>query len=272
MENNKMLKVMLVDMMEWFHEFCCKNNLRYYAIGGTMLGAMRHKGFIPWDDDIDIGMPRKDYDKLEKLIKEQRQNRYILETPFTDAKDYYYGFSKLYDSNTTLIENTKYKIKRGIYIDIFPLDGVANTLEDSRKYTKKIYRLYDLLLLKVTGFRKGRNLYKNFGVFLFRFIPVSPKYILYKLIKECSNKDFDKCLWIGNLMGAWRFKEVMPKIYMGTPKLYKFENIEIFGVENADAYLTSLYGDWRILPPENKRISHHDFIECNLHKSYLEAK
>ena len=270
MNKQKELKLMLIEMMKWFHEFCYENNLRYYALGGTMLGAMRHNGFIPWDDDIDVGMPRKDYEKLATLLQKSNQKRYILETPKTKAKDYYYQFSKLYDTNTTLIENTKYKIKRGIYLDIFPLDGVGNNLKESRIYAEKIYKLDNLLMLKTSGFRKGRSLYKNLAIFLFRFIPINSKNILHKLIKKCAEKDFDEYLYIGNLMGAWRFKEVMPRKYMGNPKLYKFENIEIFGVEDAEAYLTSLYGNWRQLPPEEKRTTHHDYIECNLHKSYLE--
>ena len=272
MEEQKELKLMLIEMMKWFHDFCCKNNLRYYALGGTMLGAMRHNGFIPWDDDIDVGMPRKDYEKFAILMKESTQERYIFETPETKEKDYYYQFSKLYDSNTTLIENTKYKIKRGIYLDIFPLDGTGNNLEESKKYAEEIYKLDNLLMLKIAGFRKGRSLYKNLGIFLFRFIPINPKVILYKIVRKCAEKDYDECSWIGNLVGNWRFKEVMPKEYMGTPKLYKFENIEIFGVENADAYLTSLYGNWKKLPPKEKRVTHHDYIELDLHKSYLEGR
>lgn len=272
MAEQKELKKMLVAMMEYFHKFCCENNLRYYALGGTMLGAARHNGFIPWDDDIDVGMPRKDYEKLVLLMQNNQDGRYIFETPLTEEKDYFYALSKLYDSKTTLIENTKYKVKRGIFIDIFPLDGVGNTLEESTKFAKKIYKINNLLMLKTSGFRKGRSFYKNLAIFLFRFVPIDPKRVLYKLVKKCAEKDYDKCLYIGNLMGAWLFKEIMPKKYMGKPKLYKFENIEIFGVEDPEAYLTSLYGNWRQLPPEEKRITHHDFIELNLHKSYLEGK
>lgn len=270
MADNDQLKVLLVDMLKWFHAFCEKNGLRYYALGGTMLGAARHKGFIPWDDDIDVGMPREDYNRLAELLSQEPNERYVLETPDTPAKDYYYPFSKLYDSKTTLIENTKYQIKRGIYIDIFPLDGIGNSLEESENNYKSVHNTYNLLLTKVAGVRKGRSLYKNLAVIAFRVLPISPKRILKKLVAKCSRYSWDDCEWCGNLVGAWRFKEVMPKAYLGTPKLYDFEDTVMYGAEDADAYLTNLYGDWRKMPPVEKRVTHHDYIACDLEKSYLE--
>lgn len=269
MVDQEKLKSMLVAMLKWFHLLCEENGLRYYALGGTMLGAARHEGFIPWDDDIDVGMPREDYDKLIKILSDKSNDRYVLETPDTPSKDYYYPFSKLYDTQTTLVENTKYKIKRGIYIDIFPLDGIGNSREESEANYKSVYNTYNLLLTKVTGVRKGRSLYKNLAVMAFRLVPISSKKLLKKLTAKCSRYSWDDCEWIGNLVGAWRFKEVMPKAYMGTPKKYKFEDTVIYGSEDADAYLTNLYGDWRKLPPEEKRVTHHDYIECDLNRSYL---
>lgn len=264
------LKGMLLDMLKWFHSFCEENGLRYYALGGTMLGAARHKGFIPWDDDVDVGMPREDYNKLERLLEKHQNERYVLETPNTTAKDYFYPISKLYDTHTTLIENTKVKIKRGIYLDIFPLDGIGNSLEESRKNYKSIARTQNLLLLKVGGIRKGKSFYKNWAVIVFRVIPLNAKKYLKKLVEKCSRYSWNDCLWVGNLVGAWRFNEIMPKTYIGQPKKYAFEDTEIYGVENADAYLTSLYGDWRKLPPKEKRVSHHDFLSIDLEKSYKE--
>lgn len=266
--NGDKLKSMLVDMLKWFHSFCEKNDLRYYALGGTMLGAARHEGFIPWDDDIDVGMPRKDYERLAKLLKENPNERYVLEEPNTSGKDCFYPFSKLYDTHTTLIENTREKIKRGIFLDIFPLDGIGNSLEESRRNYKNIDFIYNLLLAKVCAFRKGRSFYKNVAIVVVKLIPISAKKILRKLVEKCSRYDWKDCEWVGNLVGAWRFKEVMPKTYIGLPKKYKFEDTVIYGVENADAYLTSLYGDWRKLPPEEKRITHHNFLFIDLEKSY----
>ncbi len=272
-ESDKELKEKLIEMFSWFHNFCAENNLRYYALGGTMLGAERHGGFIPWDDDIDIGMPRCDYEKLWALLKGKKIGKYIMETPDTEANDYFYPFSKIYDTSTTLIENTKSKIKRGIYLDIFPLDGIGNSLEESRENYRAVEKAFNLLLTRVTGIRKGRAFYKNLSVILLRLVPsfiLNNKKLLKKVDNICKRYDFDSCSWCGNLVGAWHFKEIMPREFIGEPKLYRFENVEMYGVADADAYLTNLYGDWRKLPPEDKRVSHHDYICCDLHKSYLE--
>lgn len=269
MDESKELKQKLLNMLKWFHAFCKEHGLRYYALGGTMLGAVRHKGFIPWDDDVDLGMPRGDYEKLIDLTRDLK-GKYVLETPYTKEKNFFYSFSKLYDTETTLVENTKYKIKRGIYLDVFPLDGIGDSYEESRNNYKKITRLNNLLMLKVAGFRKGRKLYKNLGVALFRIIPLNPKKILYKLDKTCAALSFDDKAFVGNLTGAWGFREVVPYDVMGTPALYDFEDLQIYGAAKPDEYLTSLYGDWRKLPPIEKQVTHHDFIEINLNKSYLD--
>lgn len=119
-------QLMQIEMLKSFHEFCKENALRYYIIGGTAIGALRHHGFIPWDDDIDLGMPRKDYNKLISTYNKKRTNdRYILESPYTKNKDYCYTYSKLYDSKTLLVEKLKKEFVRGVFIDIFPIDGVG---------------------------------------------------------------------------------------------------------------------------------------------------
>ena len=114
------MQTRLREMMQSFHGFCVKHNLRYYLVAGTCLGAVRHKGFIPWDDDIDVGMPRADYNRFIELVKTEKMGEnYAVEDPL-ENDDYIYAFAKMYDTSTTLIENTANKLKRGIYIDIFP--------------------------------------------------------------------------------------------------------------------------------------------------------
>ena len=265
------LKRKLTDMFCWFHNFCEENELRYYALGGTMLGAVRHQGFIPWDDDIDIGMPRADYTRLAELLKDHT-GRYILETPQSSNPDYFYPLSKLYDTETTLIENTRCKIRRGIFLDIFPLDGAGNTLQEAETTFQKVWCKRKLLLAMTTGYRNGRSLYKNLAVFAARLIPswiINRKKLLLDLDALCAEKDFDSCKYIGNFYGAWGMREVMPRRFLGNPTVYSFENRIIYGAEDFDSYLTSLYRNWQQLPPVEKRVSHHDFLYFNLDKSYL---
>lgn len=268
---DKQLKEKLLEMFKWFHCFCVDNNLRYFALGGTMLGAVRHNGFIPWDDDIDVGMPRKDYEKLASLMRKGDCGIYTIETPNSLDEGFLYTFSKIYDTTTTLVENTRIPLRRGVYIDVFPLDGLGSSLQESKKRFEKIDFYFKLLLTRATGIRKGRNVLKNFAVALAGLIPdflINNKKIQKHIDELCKEKDYDEFTYGGNLLGAWRFKEVMESKIMGTPTLYHFENLMIYGAEHYDEYLTHLYGDWRKLPPEEKRVTHHDFLELDLEKPY----
>lgn len=265
------MKVLLTDMLSWFHDFCCERGLRYYALGGTMLGAVRHQGFIPWDDDVDLGMPRGDYIRFQTLMAENPHPRYVLETPDSGNRDFYYSFSKLYDTRTTLVENTRAKIRRGIYLDIFPLDGAGDSREEAMALFQPIRWRVDFLLALTTGVRRGRPVYKNTAVRLLRLIPADPlgKLLLKDLDRLCCRRGFEDCSWFGNLTGNYGQRELMPRSYLGEPALYSFERLSIYGPREYDAYLTHLYGNWRELPPVDKRKSHHDFLLVDLETSYL---
>lgn len=272
-EQDKKLKSMLLDMFSWFHDFCVQNGLRYYALGGTMLGAVRHRGFIPWDDDIDVGMPREDYLRLAALMEEKPRERYVLETPYSPNADFFYPLSKLYDTQTTLVENTRYQTKRGIYLDIFPLDGAGNSREEAVAHFASIKRKRNLLLTLTTGLRKGRSLHKNLAVLSMRAIPncmMDKKKLLHSIDAISGSKSCEDCTWVGNMMGNWMERELMPRSILGMPAVYSFESLDIFGPEDYEGYLTSLYGNWRELPPLEKRKSHHDFLMMDLEHSYLE--
>ena len=270
---NKM-QTMLVDMLGWFHGMCEENSLRYYIIAGTMLGAIRHKGFIPWDDDIDVGMPRADYEKLRELCKQKQHDRYFIEYPGLENKKYTYLTAKVYDTSTTLIEKRRRPIKRGIYIDIFPLDGIGNTMEEAEKNYKPFRRHFDLQLMITTAFLKRRSLYKNVATLVGRVI--SPVFVRdYKHLKKlddlCRRFDFDHSKIVSNLMGGSGTKGMVPVEYFGKPTPVQFETLTVYGLENPDAYLSAMYGDYMKLPPAEKQVSLHDSIECDLNKSYLDA-
>lgn len=267
------MKHKLLEMMSWFHDFCVRNNIRYYVIDGTMLGAARHQGFIPWDDDIDVGVPRQDYERLAELLNKNPDKRYVFETPHSEADEFIYTYSKLYDKSTTLIEHAKKDIVRGVFLDVFPLDGIGNTIEEAQKNFKKVDQLFSLYMSRVVAIRSGRKFYKNLAVRLTQMIPnfiINDKKLQLSVDSACKEHDFDEYKFVGNLLGTWRFRDVIEKSIMGNPTLYKFENITVFGVENYDQYLTHLYGDWRKFPPKEKQVSQHEFIDCDLNKAFME--
>lgn len=267
------LQAALLPMLDWYHAFCTENGLRYYLLGGTMLGAARHQGFIPWDDDIDVGMPRPDYEKFLALTRGRQFGAFVTEGIDTEQPDYFYGYAKIYDTRTTLVENTRWQIRRGLFIDLFPLDGVADDESEIDAVFRPIYRRYSLLLARTCAIRENRKWYKNFAIHIARLIPeclLNSKKLLRSTDALCSGRDYDTSRYVGNLYGNWGRREIMERTVMGTPTLCRFEGREVYGVQNRDAYLTSLYGDWRKLPPKEKQITHHDFVFLDLHHGYLE--
>ncbi len=262
------VKIKLIEMFAWFHNYCEENGLRYYAVGGTLLGAVRHGGFIPWDDDIDIAMPRSDYQKIKELSNQPQSGRFRIEFPGQN-KDFSYAYGKVYDTSTTLVDNCKFKAKRGLFIDIFPLDGLGDTKEEALDNFKKIDNTVSLFGTKMYAWRKGRKLYKNLAVLFMKLIPLNTKKILDSIEAKCTANDYETSVYVANCLGNWHEREITLRESIGEPILYRFENIEIYGVENADAYLTGVYGDWRKLPPIEKQVSHHDYIELDINKPYI---
>lgn len=261
----------LVEMLACFHKFCEKEGLKYYVAGGTTLGAVRHNGFIPWDDDIDVVMPRESYERLKKISKELNDDRYEIEFPF-EKEDYYYLFGKMYDKNTTFVENIRYISKRGVYIDIFPLDGVGNDYDKAVKIMKRVQWKKFIHKLSVMPDKQGRKWYKNILFFLIRAcLCCFDHQKNFTRIENLLRKyDYETSDYITNGFGMYNEKEIMKKEWMGTPQLRRFENIDVYCPENVDAYLKRLYGDYMQLPPEEKRVPHHNYLYMDLKKSYID--
>ena len=262
----------LLKMIEWFHNYCVLNDITYYAVGGTMIGAMRHKGFIPWDDDIDIAIPRKDYNRLIHNFVDIIDG-YLLETPYSGNRDFLYSYAKLYDTRTTLVEKTRIPCKRGIYIDIFPLDGIGNTYEEARKVFNKFDRKNMFLMTRTCVIRGDRSWYKNASIIAARAIPsfiIDDKKLSISVDQMAAGINDDKTVYVANLMGAYRTKEITLREYFGKPTPYTFEGIDIFGPQKYDEYLQGIYKNWRELPPKEKRYTKHDFVLLDLDKPYIE--
>lgn len=265
-------KEKLLEMLIYFDRICSENNLTYYAIGGTFLGALRHKGFIPWDNDIDVAMPRRDYSKIAGIVNSDH-SKYVIETPQSPAKDYLHTVSKLYDTSTTMIEDLKVECRRGVYLDIFPIDGIGNTEAEVIKNYRKIKLLNGIFAARTCIVRGQRKWWKNMAIRTVGAIPesiIDTKKLLIKLDDLCQKYDFENSEYVGVLLTQYGLKYVMPRRLFDSTQRYVFENTTIVGVKDYDEYLTLLFGNWRQPPPPEKQVEGHDYKYVDLSHSYLD--
>lgn len=263
MNMNDLQKCQL-NILKDFIKVCEKNNLRYYLVSGSCLGAVRHKGFIPWDDDIDVGMPREDYNKLVTL-QSDFQERYFIQTYKTDKK-YLYNFAKIRDCETTYIENNfmTTQINHGVWLDVFPLDGFSYEYEDSEKLEKVVRRTWRRTILGYPWnlrrkFSK-RTFFKDLGlniVALLTFWTNVGQYRNKSVEKMLTKIPYDKAKTVGNHYGIYYKKEAMPIEWFGEGTKATFEGVEVIIPKEYDKYLTKLYKDYMTPPPPEKRIGHH---------------
>lgn len=266
------LQEKILNILKWTDQMCRTNNIRYYLMGGSMLGAVRHHGFIPWDDDVDIAVPRKDYERLYELLINMQHDKYCVETYSNQNADYIYPYMKIYDKTTTVVENTSNKLKRGVFLDVFPIDGMGVCGDEEMKHFKKIRFNVNLLSAKTCCWSKERKLYKNLAIIAAKFIPLGRGYngLLGKIDRLCRKYDYDASEYVGVLSGTYGEKELMPQNYYGTPTEYEFEGIKVFGVEQYDNYLKKLYNNYMQMPPVEKRVSPHCFVCCELDVPYFD--
>lgn len=261
----------LLKTFKFLIDFLEKHNLRYCAAAGTVLGAVRHKGFIPWDDDIDIMMPREDYDKLMMLGSEM--NSYGYELHSINDEGYYSPYAKVCDNNTTLweIEELPYIIGH-FFIDIFPLD-FTDASEDAIQYKsnecKKIfhqwrssigsYSIKDILSsIRHCELRETKRLIVGY------LRSLRKKYYRKKILRAIDiNKSFEgnKCSWFFS-----EYSYIYTKRVIYDTMKVPFEDILINIPKEYDNYLSLLYGDYLVLPPIEKRVSHHFHYYIDLDK------
>lgn len=233
----------LLEILLDFDSFCRENDIKYTIAYGTVIGSLRHIGFIPWDDDIDVVMTYENYMKFLNLYK--NNDKYFLQR---DTKDYPLQFSKLRMNNTTFIEKIPYKSKykkihQGIYIDIICLDAVSNN-----KISFMLQRIYSNIIISQSLFLRGyytASMKKKFIMVLSALlIPFRKKMIRY--IKKFNGKD--DCVNCCDFFACIR-KHVFPKKYFSDlVQKGVFESYEVPIPYDSDKYLTEIYGDWRTVP------------------------
>ena len=267
-KERKKIWAVLLDLLIKFDSVCKKHNLSYCFTDGSLLGAVRHKGFIPWDDDLDVSMPRADYEKLQSLDYEF-DNPYFLQTPYTD-KGYFYSFVKIRNKNTTgLSKAFMYQgFNDGLFLDVFPLDEVDNDKGEEiynrlrelnisnsayMKLSNPNYTISEVEKLKILASKDPLKTYEEITRLTTMFNGSGSPFISHWV---STISPFSKRLW--------------PKEDFDSIVMMQFEGIEIPAPSGWDNYLKIVYGDYYKLPPIEQRGLKHDNAIFDPDRPYTE--
>jgi len=249
-------KKIQLDILQKVHNFCKENEINYTITGGTLIGAIRHKGFIPWDDDIDIALPRSEYERLIASFKDP-SGVYKLHCLENDSK-YCYPYAKIEDTRT-FIDEAVAGPKMGIAIDVFPMDDMLDSREDSLKLMKKIIDFKTLYMAKLVSPSKRNSFKKRCGIRLLKLLllPIPLRTLAQKLSVKAKTYGKPNSSYMGCVVSGYGLKELISReVYEGFIEV-PFEDRMFSAIAHYHDFLSSIYGDYMKLPPEDKRHSPH---------------
>ena len=253
------IKQISFHILEDVARFCDSHNIQYYLVCGTALGAVRHNGFIPWDDDVDVGMPRPDY---ERFLLEYKSNDYEICSADRDAK-YPYPFLKVCDFRTELIENISHPCRLGVYIDVFPIDGLPTGERACRRHLRRIELNQKMLTWKRFPLKRDKKI--SYAILHFiaksilHFIPVAA--LVRHLENSLCKYPYASSEYVGHFVTkSYWGNDIKPRSLFENPIKHKFESNEFWIPGEFDKYLRLEYGDYSKLPPIDKQVSNHDYV------------
>lgn len=250
------VQLIQMEMLAEVDRICRLHNINYTMIGGTMLGAVRHKGYIPWDDDADIGLLREEYEKFRKVCETDLDHDRFYFQDMRATPGYRWGYGKIRRKDTYFLREGQAHMpyESGIFIDIFPFDNVPDG-----KLAEKIHNLHCTIIRKILWSEVGKNIDKNLlmrGVyFLLSMIPLEMVSNHLQRFSARSNHKKSQRVRVLTFPARDNVSEGTREWYEKTFD-YKFENLNLLGPESSDAYLKHKFGDYLTIPPESERKSH----------------
>ena len=251
------IKKIELDMLIKFNDFCQKRNFRYYLSGGTLLGAVRHKGFIPWDDDIDVCMPRIDYERFVKSFYSETSR---LQVKSNILNNFSAPFAKMVDTYTFV--NSTYSssdIGTNLWIDIFPIDGLPENIELVKNIYEKCSFFRTILSLNDAKLGEGTTTFRKYSKFLLQPIAklYGKKHCIDKIERIAKQYSYNESQYVGAITwGLYGVGERMLKADFEKSVEVEFEGYKFPTFSCWDSYLQGLYGDYMQLPPLEKRKTH----------------
>ena len=248
-EDIQELREIQMGILDYVHQFCEENSITYFLSSGSLLGAVRHGGYIPWDDDIDIYMPRKDYERLLCEFKDNEQFKLL-----NPAKEphYYYTFAKVVDLRTRMVEKETEGYEIGVYIDVFPVDYVPDDQKEREFVFKRKKLLYKIRRCKIS---KSNPLYSRLAYWFYRLLPVSVEQ-LNRMIHKLIVRE-EPTQYVCHLTEAGPgIKGCFPASDIASSVNIKFEDRIYKTMVGYKNYLTCTYGDYMKLPPVDQRVTH----------------
>ncbi len=252
---------MQVDILQEFHRFCTQNDIAYFIGGGTLLGAIRHRGYIPWDDDIDIAMFRPEYERFLKSYNAPGKDHKVYSIgscpwwPFPYAK-LSYEKSRMIETNVNFGSH-----EIGVNIDVFPIDNCPGSLDAQKRLIRRIRWRRTVIDLKSPVISGKRNFFLNLILLvskgLFRFVsPYRMSRKIDAIARELNGGDTSHC---GVIVWGHYLGEIVPRQALSGTVGVEFEGSRYSAPSGYHQWLTSIYGDYMTLPPKEKQVTHHDF-------------
>lgn len=269
-ETLKKLQQVQTEILADFISLCDKYELDYIMLGGTGIGVVRHQGFIPWDDDIDVAMPRSDYDKLLNAVEVEMGDKYKILTPLKD-KNYACNVTHMQKIGTRFVpyQSKDMKCDLCIDIDIFPMDNMPEDKKKRNAQLRKTWILNKMIylcgtgtpIIPLDGWKKKVASWICMGAHLFfKVLHISPRFLYKCLVCEATRYNNEPSKYMNAFEVTMSHKAYISKDEMYPLKKMPFENLMVSMPNKYDIYLKRLFGDYMTMPPEEKRVNHCPYI------------